>query len=100
MTARKKQSPERIHLQLCFNAWFQHPELEERHHALNAAMKDHEIRERLRRLLPALPIPTEPANGTPLHGLDGLPPTDPDPANPCHRSTRIEFLADASHYGA
>lgn len=35
-----------------------------------------------------------------LHGLQGIPVQDITPANPEHRSTRLEFLADADHYGA
>ena len=53
-TRRKKQSPERLHLHQCFNAWVQHPEIECRYGALIAAMNGHELNERLRKLLPVL----------------------------------------------
>lgn len=47
---------------------------------LRSAMDDYELRHRLRRLLP--------------------PPVEvPTPTNPEHRTTRLQFLADAKHYG-
>lgn len=53
-TRRRKKTPERAHLHHCFSAWAQHPELEDRYAALTAAMRGHELKERLRRLLPPL----------------------------------------------
>lgn len=52
LTQRKKKSPERLHLHHCFNLWARHPEIESRYGDLIAAMNEHELNVRLRRLLP------------------------------------------------
>lgn len=97
---RGKRSAERVILHDAFNAWLQQPQIEARYCLLTAAMREHELRERLRKLLPE-PVPTEPpAVPQGLHGLQGIPVQEVTFTNPDHRSTRLEFLADATHYGA
>lgn len=51
-TERLPQSPERRRLHALFNKWARHPIAEGAYAALMAEMRDHELRERLRRLIP------------------------------------------------
>jgi hypothetical protein len=100
---RRKKPPEEVHLFYCFTAWFHQPQIEARYRVLMEAMKERELKERLRKLLPEPPPLAVPQG---LHGLDGIPVQEVTFTNPSvtdatdHRSTRLEFLADANHYGA
>ena len=107
MTARKFRSPEHERAYACFNSWMRRPDQEDRYADLIVALRDHELKDRLKKMLPEvvaakterlseIPAPKRPL----LHGLDGLPQWEFNPPNPEHRSTHLEFLADANRYGA
>ena len=66
-TQRRKQSPERMHLHHCFNAWLKHPEIGSRYGALTSAMNRHELKSRLCRLLPA-----DDTTPSPMSDLEGF----------------------------
>ncbi len=96
MTARKYRSPEHERAYAAFNSWMRRPDLADRYDDLRAAMNEHELKDRLRRLLPEV----RPLAERRVAGLQGLPVEEVTFANPNHRSTRLEFLADCSTYGA
>lgn len=50
--ARPKQSPEHARLYHFFNAWIKHPTEEQHYGELMDAMRDHELKDRLRKVLP------------------------------------------------
>lgn len=49
---RGKRTADRTILHNAFNAWLQQPQIEDRYSLLCAAMREHELKERLRKLLP------------------------------------------------
>ena len=57
MTARTYRSPEHERAYACFNNWMRRPDQEDRYADLIAAMNEHELKDRLRRLLPPVPVP-------------------------------------------
>ena len=98
MTARKYRSPEHERAYAAFNSWMRRPDHEGNRAALTTAMNEHELRDRLRRLFPSLPAPVAGLQGIPVQEVTFTNPSVADATE--HRSTRLEFLADANHYGA
>lgn len=83
------------HLQALFRAWLVHPADERLSRELQTAMDDHELKERLRRLLP----PAETRTTKAPAAIQAIPVEEITFTNPNHRTTHGEFLADADHYG-
>ena len=76
------------------NAWLIEPTSVEAAERLQAALIDHEMRYRLKALLPWVP-----STRTDAPSIGRIPCEEPSFTNPEHRTTRLEFLADADHYG-
>lgn len=85
--------PHRANLRAIFAVWLKHPAEERFFRTLRQAMDAYELRERLMRAIQ--PSAQVSAQVSPLH----IPVEEPTFTNPEHRTTRLEFLADADHYG-
>lgn len=82
MTTRKPRSPAYDHAYTAFSNWMRTPDNKARLVAVYGAMNAYELKYRIQRALPAIPVEEVTFD------------------NPEHRSTRLEFLADCATYGA